>query len=196
MQVYRRIQNPYMPQGEADLTNAPSFYPHVSMSLTPFYARGEIGCRFSEQSSGHEYHRVILDSGATSATPVGAVAANQLAFWKSRQDYLVTNDKRLAEHAATVNGFVQDVAGIFRVAGTPGYVVDILTGGLNIPVASDGNGSPGFHAIVDTTAGTANITASASATTAPLSKVVGVIHTAPANGVARVDVHVGEFNNY
>jgi len=189
MQVYRRIQNPYMPQGTPNLTNSPSYPPHISTALTPFYAPGEIGCRFTDQNTGREYHRVILDSGATSATPTGAVAANQLAFWKSRAAYLVTNDKRFAESGPTAA--VNQVAGIFQVAATPGYVTDLCVAGIGVSVASDGAGTAGCYVFADTTASVARVTASATVATAPLSQPLGVLKTAGATAI--VDVAIGEF---
>jgi len=190
MQVYKRIANPYMPQGTPNLTNSPSYPPHISATsgLTNFYAPGEIGCRFSDENRGREYHRVIVDSGATSATPVGAVAANQLAFWKQRP-LLVTNDKRFAESGPTAA--VNQVAGIFQVAATPGYVVDLCTGGINVSVASDGSGTPGCAVFSDATANTARVVAAASVVTAPLSQKLGTLKTAGAT--ALVDVAIGEF---
>ena len=83
MQIYRRILAPYMPNGTPDKTNAPS----------PYYAPGELGCSFVDQNTGCTYLRAQLDSGATSSTGIGAVVANQLAYWKDESQFIVTNDK-------------------------------------------------------------------------------------------------------
>jgi len=191
MQVYRRIANPFMPQGTPNLTNAPSIPPYnpITSGVAPFYAPGEIGCRFVDGNTGNEYIRAIADSGATSATPVGAIAANQLAFWVNRATHVVTNDKRFCSVGPT--GAVNEVAGIFQVAATPGYVVDLLVSGGAANVSSDGSGTPGCVVFADATANTARVVAAASVVTAPLSQPLGVLKTAGATAV--VDVTVGEF---
>ena len=155
MQVYQRIANPYMPQGTANATNAP----------TPFYAPGEIGCAFYDPNTARAHARVKLDSGATSATPIGAVAAGQLAFWKDRANAIVTNDKRFCDVGVT--GSVNRVAGVFPLAVTAGggvngtdgqplyYVCDIVIQAKGMNVASDGTGGAGQTAVADTTASTA-----------------------------------------
>lgn len=55
--------------------------------------------------------RVRLDSGATSATPVGAVADGNTAFWRNQSTHpgVVTNDIRFADQANAPN----TLAGIF-----------------------------------------------------------------------------------
>jgi hypothetical protein len=82
-----------MPQGTPDKTNAPS----------PYYAPGELGCAFSDENTGGEYLRVQLDS---SATVLGAVVAGQLAFWKDRDNAIVTNGKELCDlgSSGAING--------------------------------------------------------------------------------------------
>lgn len=191
MQVYRRIANPYMPQGTPDLTNA----------ATPVYAPGELGCVFSDQNTGGEYLRVLLDSGATAANTVGVVQAGQLAFWKDQPNALVTNDKRMCD--AGPSGAINRVAGIFQLAVTAG-------GGVN---GTDGNPlqymcdlvvrKPAFSVYVgaalvgaqmtaDTTANTAQGTYTTGVNTAPVSQVLGVFNssTITANH-ASVNVAIG-----
>lgn len=190
MMVYTRIANPYMPQGTSAQTNAP----------TPFYAPGEIGTAFNDPNTRRACARVMLDSGATSATPVGAVAAGQIAFWKDRNNSIVTNDKRFANVGPS--GSVNYAAGIFQraVSTAPGitgadgkpvyYVCDIVISGHDVPVASDGNGVAGQQAVVDTTANTARVTNVAVSTAAP-NATVGVI-TGPASAnLIPVDVQLG-----
>lgn len=189
--IYQRIANPYMPQGTPAQTNAP----------TPFYAPGEIGLAFNDQSTGRGYVRVKLDSGATSATPVGAVAAGQLAFWKDRVAGIVTNDKRVADCPGATPA-INRVAGIFQLAVTtaPGingsdgnplqYVCDLVIQGVNVSVASDGNGAAGDFAIADATASVSRVGRTA-AGTAPVSQTIGVIRGAAANSLINVDVSLG-----
>lgn len=194
MQVYQRVANPYMPQGTANATNAP----------TPFYAPGEIGCAFYDPSTGRAHARMYLDSGATSATPIGAVAVGQLAFWKDRVNNIVTNDKRFCQDGAS--GAINAVAGIFPVAATGGggvngtdgqplrYVVDIVIQAKAMNVASDGNALIGAQATADTTASTARITYTTGVNTAPLSQVIGVMTSSTVtNNLVPVDVNLGAF---
>jgi hypothetical protein len=190
MQVYRRIQNPYMPQGTPELTNAP----------TPMYAPGELGCTFSDQNTGRSYLRVKLDSGATSATAIGAVAAGQLAFWKDRANFIVTNDKNQCDVGNS--GSINHVAGVFALAvstapGTNGkdglpvqYVCDLIVGGKAVSVAA-GAALIGAQATVDTTAGTARVTYTTGVNTAPVSRVLGIFTSGLSSSKANVDLSIG-----
>lgn len=195
IQVYKRIANPFMPQGTSAKTNSP----------TPFYAPGEIGCGFFDPQTSFSCARVRLDSGATSATPVGAVAAGQLAFWKDRANNLVTNDQRFADTAATTSGWVNRVAGVFQLAvstaagtndsnGNPvTYVCDIVIEGQNVNVFTKASGATiGCQAVCDTTASTAQAIALATATTAPTSQVLGVYRSSTiTSNLAPMDVQIG-----
>lgn len=105
--------------------------------------RGQLGVvhEYNERT----YQRVKLDSGATSATPTGAVAANDLAFWRYQGDstvqpYTVTNDRRFAMNLTEATAaYANFVAGIFRNAVTAGQYCDILVKGSNIACADGGN---------------------------------------------------------
>ena len=192
-QVYPRIANPWMPQGTPDKTNSP----------TPFYAPGEIGCAFNDQSSGGSYLRVKLDSGATSATSVGAVAAGQLAFWKDQAAGIVTNDKNQCDVGPS--GAINRVAGIFQLAvtATPGvngtdgnplqYVCDLVIQKRGYNVAATGTILVGTAMIADTTANTARAISQATVTTAPVSQVIGIAASSvlSAGNLTPVDVNIG-----
>lgn len=181
MTVYTRMANPYVyGSGSANSINVPTLY-----------APGELGQAWNDQNTGRSHALVQLDSGATSATPTGAVAANQLAFWKDKQAKIVTNDKRFAGDAGVTNGAVNNIAGIFTVAATAGYYTAICIAGLSVPVAGDNSGSVGFQAVADTTASTARVVSLATATTAPTAQVVGRISGTPTGGVTPVDVLLG-----
>jgi hypothetical protein len=190
-QVYPRIIAPFMPQGTPDKTNSP----------TPFYAPGEIGSAFNDQSTGGSYLRVRLDSGATSATGIGAVAAGQLAFWKDRANNLVTNDK--AQCDAGPSGAINRVAGIFQLAVTtaPGtndstgnpitYVTDLVIQKKAYPVQAN-SALIGAQATADTTASTARLVYTTGVNTAPVSQVLGVFTSSTiTGGTAPVDVNIG-----
>lgn len=193
-QVYRRIANPFMPNGTPDKTNSPS----------PFYAPGEIGCAFSDQSTGGEYLRVVLDSGACSLTTIGAVKAGQVAFWKDQPNGIVTNDKNFCDAGAS--GAINRVAGIFQTAvtATPGvngsdgnpkvYMCDLILRKTAANVqCKAATALIGAQATVDTTANTAQVLYTTGVNTAPVSQVIGVFanSTVDANGNALVDVSIG-----
>lgn len=96
------------------------------------YAPGDLGEAF--EIGDKTYELAFCDSGATSATPTGAVAANQLAFWKSKVNRIVTNDRRFAFGNTVANGSGNFVAGIFRVAAGAGNLICVLTKGHAISV--------------------------------------------------------------
>ena len=110
-----------------------------SFNQATLYKPGELGARAVDTTS-KEYQLVRLDSGATSATALGVVAANQLAFWKDKTNFIVTNDTVQALGANTVaatnSGFRNEVAGIFRVAVTAGNYCFVLRKGENVNVKS------------------------------------------------------------
>ncbi len=192
-QVYPRIANPWMPQGTPAQTNSP----------TPFFAPGEIGCAFNDQSSGGSYLRVKLDSGASSATTVGAVAAGQLAFWKDQAAGIVTNDKNQCDVGPS--GAINRVAGIFQLAvtaapgvnGTDGqplqYVCDLVIQKRAFPVAATGTILQGTAFIADTTSNVARGISQSTVTTAPVSQVLGICanSTLAAGNTTLVDVNIG-----
>lgn len=195
MQVYKRIANPFMPNGTPDKTNSP----------TPFYAPGEIGCAFFDPNTNIAYARVRLDSGATSATAVGAVKAGQLAFWKDQANNLVTNDVVQVDTAGTANGWLNRVAGVFMtaVSTAPGtndstgqpvtYVCDIAIQGKSVNVwTKAASATAGCQAVADTTAGTAQAITLAATNTAPTSQVLGVFKSSTiTNNLAPMELELG-----
>lgn len=147
-----------------------------------WYAPGDIGVTFEYQDKA--YTVAILDSGATSANAVGAPAANQVLFWKSKANRIVTNDFRQSS-TPTVPG--ANVAGILRVTpttvGTGGNVIAMLIRGFGIPVNA-GTVAIG-PVMVDTTASTARIV-TAVGTAAQL----GNATTVNANSLATTNVDI------
>lgn len=192
-QYYPRIVNPYMPQGTPDLTNAPS----------PYYAPGELGCTFNDQDKGGSYLRVQLDSGATSATSVGAVVAGQLAYWKSTATSTVTNDKNQCDLGPTAAP--NRIAGIFQLAvstspninGTDGqpklYMCDLVIQKNGYPVQASGTIVAGGLASGDTTANTARAISQASIGAAyPPTAVIGTWASATVtNNTAPMNINIG-----
>lgn len=153
---------------------------------------GELGAVFNYQ--GKRYQRVKADSGCTSANPVGAIAANQVAFWKDKAAKIVTNDFRQAVGASVANAPRNFVAGVFRIAATGGYYIDILQKGLGISVASDGNGGAGQTAIADATASTAQVTAVAVGSASTYQKL-GTMTAAASNSLITVDLDISSVEN-
>lgn len=196
--IYGRIANPFMPNGTPNLTNSPS----------PPYAPGEMGKVFVDQNTGNAYIRVFLDSGATSATTVGVVAAGQLAFWKDRTKNLVTNDANFND-TGTPASCVNRVVGVFQTAVTaaPGtnnslgvpiqYYCDLLVQGRNQPILATQGAvvAQGAAVIADST--TARSKTVTNVTTAPTQQVLGysrsnTINGGPGNpGFFNADVNIG-----
>lgn len=188
----------WLPTGNPDTTNisAADFgasTTSVSMGGQP----GSLGIRFEASPPDRAYQRVQLDSGATASAPSGAVAANQLAYWKDKSKYIVTNDAAQANAAlqqgvAMANsGFRNFVAGIFRSAVTAGNYCDILQRGRNINVKTTGTVNAGDTVVGDTSA-TAAQGVAVTAGTAPTCKVIGICSTAASANIAGVDVDIPE----
>jgi hypothetical protein len=124
--------------------------PNVNRTISPFigsgnpdtyfemnpYAPGDLGTAYDYND--RTYQRVVLDSGATSATPSGLVAANQLAFWKDRANYVVTNDSRMALLGGVADSFRNNAAGLFRTAVPAGASCFVLIRGRGVQVKSTG----------------------------------------------------------
>ena len=146
------------------------------------YAPGQLGGSFD--SNDKTYELVILDSGATSANPVGSVAANQVAFWKSKTSRIVTNDFRQSVTPAVPSS---SIAGIFRVAvatpGAGGTAMAILTRGSAITVAAGTCAAGGVMA--DNTASQARVV-----TATGVLKQAGIALAADAAAVVSMDVDI------
>lgn len=188
----------WLPTGNPDTTNiAPSDF---GIPLTPTTVNqggqpGSLGLQFEAGIATNAYQRVQLDSGATASTGVGVVAANQLAYWKDKSKYLVTNDVNQA-NAANMQGvsfansaFRNFLAGVFRSAITAGNFCDILQKGQKINVKTTGSANPGDWLVSDTST-TAAQAAVVTAGTAPGVKTVGVAAQATANSITVTDVDI------
>lgn len=180
----------WLPTGNPDTTN---------ISATDFNSLGgqpgSLGAEFEATPADRSYQRVQLDSGATASTSVGVVAANQIAYWKDKSQYLVTNDVAQANAAnmqgvAMANsGFRNFIAGIFRSAVTAGRFCDILQRGRNINVKTTGTVNAGDYVVSDTSTSAAQGVA-VTAGTAPTCRTVGVCSIAAAANIAQVDVDI------
>jgi hypothetical protein len=127
-----RHQTIWLPTGDPDTTNIT----HADFNALGGQP-GSLGQKFDYND--RVYQRVRLDSGADASTPVGVVAANQLAYWKDKDNYIVTNNRDQAQGGSGTASYANQVAGIFRIAATAGRYVDLLKKGDNIPVADGGN---------------------------------------------------------
>ena len=170
-----RDQTLYVPTGNPD-----------TWSSTPLERPGEIGK--VHDYNDKTYQRVQLDSGATASTAIGAVAANQVAYWKDKTKYLVTNDVNQALGVAS-SAQMQFAAGIFRSAVPAGYYCDIVVRGRNIACADDGSPGVGELIIADATSGQARVKGIALGT-ACTHKELGICRTASSANVCYVDLDI------
>ena len=172
-----REQTVYLSTGNPDTYNEASLY-----------KPGELGVGFDWRDRA--YQIVHCDSGATSATPTGVVAANQLAFWRDKDNYRVTNDRRFALNLGAVTGaYRNNVAGVFRGAVTANNYCAILQRGDNINLLDGGNTFAAGEAVIaeDDAAAAADRVAVGTAVTFQL---LGRARGAAAAGVVAVDVDI------
>lgn len=136
-----------------------------------------------------DYLTVRLDSGATSAVPQGAQAANDLAYWKDRAAGLVTHDARVAEKG------IDSVAGVFPVAVTAHYVTAIKgIKSRNVSVGVDGSTFvAGDLVISDSAANGPQGTRIAAGTAAAQGRYIGQARGASSGGVLAVDLDLPDF---
>ena len=151
------------------------------------YYAGALGQRTSQDNK--EYQLVRLDSGATASAATGVVAAGDLAFWKDKAPYLVTNDiaQALGAVDATNDNKRNFVAGVFLSAITAGNHCFIQQGGrASVLAASGGTYNVGNIAIAaDSTVSDVTTIAAGAALTATQ---VGLVAGARASGSAPLDL--------
>ena len=109
------------------------------MNESSLYKGGELGSQI-QTTKGKGYQLVKLDSGATASTGAGVVADGDLAFWKDKDDYLVTNDKNQAFGGPSTSTTRNAVAGVFVAAVTAGNYCVIQQRGRHDAVKTDGGG--------------------------------------------------------
>lgn len=179
-----RISTPYIGGGNPDTWSEP--VSNVPGAYQP-YAGGDLGNAYDWNDKA--YQKVRLDSGATSATPAGAVAANQLAYWKDRANYIVTNDSRFGLLGGTANSFRNNVAGLFRAAVPAGNQCFILQRGRQVNVLEAGSATPGMILVSDTST-TAAQSLGVAIGTAPPVYPLGVVVTATSGGFCVADFDI------
>ena len=83
-----------------------------AMNVSVLYKPGELGSKI--EVAGKGYQLIQVDSGATASTVAGhAPQCGDVAFWKDRSKYLVTNDRTFAGNAGNVTNSRNMVAGVF-----------------------------------------------------------------------------------
>ena len=154
---------------------------------TSLYYAGALGQRNTD--SNKDYQLVRLDSGATASAATGVVAAGDLAFWKDKAPYLVTND--IAQALGAVDGTNDNkrnfVAGVFLSAITAGNHCWIQQGGrVSALAASGGTYNVGNLAIAADS--TVSDVTTVTAGTAASHTQVGLVAGARSGGKANVDL--------
>jgi|SRR5215831_3553408 len=200
----RVIESAYL----GPFTNVEAFHQNLlgsaQMGFAALYQPGAAGTRvvLTETGTGSkEYQLCQIDSGATSATPTGAITQGQLMYWKNRATYTVTNDSRFSDagSAAAVRNQVQPVAGVLvttttgstAVAAQPGDWVYLQTRGQCAVILSQ-QASPAVYdfAIPNNSATVPRISNSAVGT-APGDTLVGrYLSATVTNNVALVDLQI------
>lgn len=170
------VQTTYVVTGNPDTVNE-----------STIYAGGQLGQCVESNDRGYQY--VQLDSGATASTTAGAVAANQLAYWKDRSTYKVTNDSRFALLDAQANSFRNNVAGVFRAAVTAGNYCFVLQRGRAISLKEVGSATGGMTLIASTST-TAADALGVAINTAPNCLTLGVCRTATSGTTCTADVDI------
>ena len=138
----------------------------------------------------NDYQTVQLDTGATSAVPQGAQAANELAYWKDRSVGLVTHDARVAEMG------IDSLCGVFPCVVTPGNYTAIKTGrSRNVSVKVDGSTfAKGDSVKTDTAANGPQGTQVGSGTAVAQGQFLGKAKGAAVANVLAVDLQLPDFD--
>lgn len=176
----------WLPTGNPDTTNIlPADF--NSMGGQP----GGLGLVFEAGNPARSYQRVQLDSGATNATPAGAVAANDLLYWKDKSTYLVTNDSRFAMNGANAgSAFRNYAAGVVRLAATAGNIIDVCQRGQSIPGADGGNTFAAGEQVFAENDTSASAFDRIGIGTAATAAVLGVARGVAAGGFVNIDLDI------
>ena len=170
-----------MPSGRIDQTLYVGPFRSVErINVTTLYKPGELGSQIQIGTKG--YQLVQVDSGATSATGAGhAPQAGDLAFWKNKSAYLVTNDRVQAQSGVTNSRNL--VAGVFcsiteGVAGsasiTPGNFGVIQQRGAHVGVLTSASTLAAGLAIIVSSSATVPDGTNSAIGVAPLTPIVGI----------------------
>lgn len=207
----RQVQSPYI----GPFSNVETFHQNTSgnaqMGPANLFHPGEAGSRVILTQAGvgsKEYQLCQIDSGATSATPSGALTLGQLLYWKDRSNYVVTNDNRFADTVLTgTAGGLGTAGGVSGAAGilvTPtasvvaGDWVFLQTKGKNsgVLIGTGGPGVTGDTLVPHASATTAKVGIVALASTpagAPIGRVLQAVPGGASTGtLALADLQLPE----
>ena len=146
------------------------------MNVATLYEAGQLGMRVTQV--GKVFQVVKCDSGPAS------VAASDVAFWKDRANYIVTN--KLADAPEGRNG----VAGMFCTAVTPGQFCVVQIGGRGyVSIKTAGAPDQGMTAVANS--GTASDVVGIPAGTAPTYMVLGIFTGVLAAGKQPIELSIG-----
>lgn len=175
-----RVGTVYVQPGNPDLVNE-----NVSATLLSIpYAPGEVGQDYPWNQKW--YQIVKLDTNAGPTTPAGAVAANQLAYWVDKRNYIVTNNNVAAAGGATAAA--NQIAGRFGSAITPGNVCHVQQRGL-ASMLDGGNTFTAGQMVIAGTANNGSVTG-APAGAAPPSTPVGQAQGPSVAGIVTVYMNI------
>lgn len=171
-----------MPSGRVDQTLYVGPFKSVeAINVTTLYKPGELGSQIQLGTKG--YQLVQVDSGATASTAAGVPLCGHTAFWKNRNNYIVTNDKAQAE---TVAGDARNsIAGVFNsltsgaaatASITPGNFGVIQQRGTHVGVLTNGTAAAAGDTLVPVATATSGTAAAVrvAAGTAPTCVVIGI----------------------
>lgn len=165
-----------MPYANQNETMYAGQTPIPTLNVASLYKPGELGSRIT--ANGQLFQTVKSDSGPTS------IAAGDLAFWKDRANYVVTN--KLADAPQGRNG----VAGMFLTTVTPGNYCRVQIGGpgyVNIKTA----GAPDQGMIAVANSGSSSDVVGIPAGTAPTYVVLGVFTGLLSAGKQPIELSLG-----
>lgn len=170
-----------MPYGRIDQSLYVGTVSNVeAINVSTLYKPGELGSQF--QSANKGYQLIQVDSGAVAANSVGVPVCGQLAYWKSRSSYIVTNDPRQSETGSGTQA-LNSVAGVFcsltsGAAGTASITAGnygvIQQRGTHVGVQTDGTASTAGQWLQPDTAGTTAKVDAVALGTAPAYTPVGI----------------------
>jgi hypothetical protein len=146
------------------------------MNVITLYQAGQLGMRVTQV--GKVFQVVKSDSGPAT------IAAGDIAFWKDRANYIVTN--KLADAPQGRNG----VAGMFCAAITPGYYCVVQIGGPGY-VTIKTSGAPNQGMIVVANSGSSSDVVGIPAGTAPTYVPLGVFTGEPSAGYTALELSIG-----
>lgn len=198
MPLDRNVQTIYLgPFPDVEKVHFANFFTNVGLTA------GDLGKHFEDTTASSvgvkSYQVVQVDSGATSATPVGALAQGQTLYWKDKANYIVTNDSRFSIYGSQLGVAVGTVSnkaacgnyrnpssGIF--AALPGEVIFMQTRGraVNVQVSTSPAIGDDANTGILNDAKLLNVAAGATASVNP---VVGIFASAAVAGLATVDLH-------